>query len=760
LNSNQPNYDPLRQDHRLGASQEDALPILEYLQLLWFRRWIIIALTILSGILGWLWVNQQTPLYMASSTMLIGGPITGVTTPEMMMLAYFNQSRVVDELEVLKSRSLARAVVDKYELLTYPEFNPSLQVAKEPGVLSNLNPGKWIPEKWKDSINSALNRKHSEMPSETSIEEDKTERQKVTAINILLGGLTVTNDDYSNVIAVSYSSTDPEIAAMIANELPEAYIVSTLQAKYDSTEKATKWLSEQLNELRQEVEDAERAVEMYRAEYGLTDVGGTGLVTEQLSVLNSQLIIARAERAEAETRLRQVQLLLQQDDGGAEAATRLSGATLIQQLRTQELEAQQRISELAVEYGSKHPRMIQANAELDQIQQRIALEVEKIESQLRSELQFARAREQGLQASMSEAEMATGEQNREAIQLRALEREAAASRALFETFLEQFKTASTTEGLNEPGARVISKAEVPGGPYYPNVQRQTIAFVFGGLILGIILVLALEALTPGITNPEQVEKELHRHTLGVVPLVAKGAAEDQPLDKPQSVYVESLNSLLVSLALSNPDHDPRVFQVTSSIPEEGKTTLAISLARQLALSGKSVVLVDGDLRRASVEKKLGLKRNEVGLTDLVLAPDSNVEDYLVKDPKSDVLVLAPGKAEYVNATDVLSSQRMKKIVSSLRERFEYVIFDAPPVMAVADARQISQFVETTLFVVRWNKTPSKVAKAALKQLDSVQAEIAGVVMQSVDLKRYSRVGYGDSGYYYHYGKYSSYYSKT
>lgn len=760
MNQNSSNYDPLRQDSHPGALQEEPLPILEYLQLLWFRRWIIITFTVLSGILGWLWVNQQTPQFLASSTMLIGSPVTGVTTPEMMMMAYFNQASVSDELAVLRSRSLARNIVEKYDLLSYPEFNPLLSTSEEPGLLDDWSPTNWIPDDWKDNIKSALNRKHSEMPSEAFIEDDRTERQTVTAINILLGGLSLENEDYSNVITVSFRSPNPKIAAMIANELPEAYILSTLQAKYDSTEKATKWLSEQLNELRTEVENAERAVEMYRAEYGLTDVGGTGLVTEQLSVLNSQLIIARAERAEAETRLRQVQLLLQQADGGTEAATRLSGATLIQQLKTQELAAQQKISELAVEYGPKHPRMIQAKAELDQIQQRIALEVEKIESQLRSELQFARAREQGLQASLNEAEQATGEQNREAIQLRALEREAAASRALFETFLEQFKTASTTEGLNEPGARVLSKAEVPGSAFYPNVQRQTMAFTFGGLILGIILILALEALTPGIHNPEQAEKELRRNILGVIPLVAKATAEDQPLDNPRSVYVESLNSLLVSLSLTNPDHSPRVFQITSSIPEEGKTTLAVSLARQLSVSGKSVVLVDGDLRRAAVEKKLGLKRSEVGLTDLVLAPDRDLEDFLSKDPKSNVAVLASGTAAYVNATDLLSSQRMKRIVETLRNRFDYVIFDAPPVMAVADARQISQFVETTLFVVRWNKTPVKVVKAALKLLEAVQTDIAGIVLQSVDLKRYSRVGYGDSGYYYHYGKYGGYYAKS
>lgn len=742
----------------MNADHDEPLPILEYLQLLWFRRWILIAFTVIVGLFGWLWVNQQTPLYQAESTLLIGTPITGVSTPEMMMLAYFTQLRVADELEVLRSRSLARVVVEKYDLLTYPEFNPSLRVKKEPGLLDGIRPSEWIPESWKTGLKATLNRQHSEMPSEPSIEKDRLDRQTVTAINILISGLTLSNEDYSNVIKVGFQSATPEIAAMIANELPEAYIVSTLQAKYDSTEKATKWLSEQLNELRQEVEDAEGAVELYRAEYGLTDVGGTGLVTEQLSVMSSQLIIARAERAEAETRLRQVQLLLQQEDGGTEAATKLSGATLIQQLREQELEAQARISELAVEYGSKHPRMIQANAEVEQIQQRIALEVEKIESQVRSEVQFARAREQGLQESLTEAEVATGQQNREAIQLRALEREAAASRALFETFLEQFKTASTTEGLNEPAARVLSRAEVPSSAFYPNVQRQTIAFALGGLVLGIILVFALEALSPGISHPEQAEKELRRHVLGIVPMVDKGPAENQPLEKQQSVFVESLNSLLVSLSLTNPDHDPRVFQVTSSIPEEGKTTLAISLARQLSVSGKKVVLVDGDLRRAAVESRLGLSRNERGLSDLALDPDGNVNDYLGKDPNSEVSILSPGSAEYVNATELLSSMRMQKIVKMLREQFDYVIFDAPPVMAVADARQISRYVETTLFVVRWNKTPVKVAKAAIKQLDAAQANIAGIVLQCVDLKRYSRIGYGDSGYYYHYGKYGSYYN--
>jgi capsular exopolysaccharide synthesis family protein len=531
-----------------------------------------------------------------------------------------------------------------------------------------------------------------------------------------------------------------------------------MQAKYDATEKATKWLSEQLADLRQEVEDAEGAVEMYRSEHGLTSAGGTGLLAEQLSELNSQMIIARAERAEAEARLNQLRQMQLQDSVGAEAVTRLIASDLIRQLRTQEIQAQQQVSELAVEFGPKHPRMLQAQAELAQVRERIQAEIDKVEISLRSDIEFARAREISLQASLDEAQMATGEQNRVAIQLRALEREAAASRALFETFLEQFKQTSTSEGLNEPGARVISKAQVPTAPFYPNVRRQTTAIAMGGFIIAVLLVLGVEALNPGLSDPEQIQTEMGMHALGILPLSpGKTVAHDLPLDQPQSGYVEALNTLKVSLSLTDPDREPRVIQVTSSLPEEGKTTLAISLARVLSSKGENVILVDGDLRRSAIERKLGIKAGGKGLTDLVLSHDTDLEPYLVSDPRSSVQVMPSGTAEYVNATDVFSSQRMERIVANMRERADYVIIDAPPVMAVADARLIGLLAEKTLFVVRWNKTPRKVIKAALGQLKSGGTDIAGIVLQQVDLKRYGRMGHGGSGYYYHYGHYGQYY---
>jgi len=211
-------------------------------------------------------------------------------------------------------------------------------------------------------------------------------------------------------------------------------------------------------------------------------------------------------------------------------------------------------------------------------------------------------------------------------------------------------------------------------------------------------------------------------------------------------------------AAADPDHPVKAVQVTSSVPEEGKTTLAIALARVVATSGLKVILLDGDLRRSSIGRKLNLMEKHKGLSDLVVAGNAPLEEFLLRDEKGNVDYMPAGTAKYANATDIFSSHRMEEIVELLKTRYDLIIIDTPPVMAVADARIIGRVVDTTIFVVRWDKTPRKVARAAMEQLHRADVDIAGVVLQQVDLDRYGRMGYGDSGYYYHYGRYGKYYS--
>ena len=423
---------------------------------------------------------------------------------------------------------------------------------------------------------------------------------------------------------------------------------------------------------------------------------------------------------------------------------------------------QGRMSELAVEFGPKHPRMLQVNAELAEVQQRIRSEIEKIGGALGNERELARNRERALADSLTATEAESGSQSRQAIQLRALEREAAANRALFETFLSRFKETSSTEGIQTSDSRVISRAEIPGGPSAPNRQRMLLLFVLGGFMAGCALVFGLHALHPGLLSPEQATQALGSHVIGIVPLLPGADTPFQHLQKHgSSAFIEALNSLKISLQLSDPDEALRLLQVTSSVPEEGKSTLAMSLAAVLAQGGKRVLLIDADLRRAGVERRMDktsdASAQREGLADWVLDTGGRPEDYITHLDEIDCDFLRSGDARQANATDVFSSQRVAQLMSELKVAYDMVILDTPPVMAVADARVIGQLADKTLFVVRWDKTPRKVARAALDLLRQGGVEVAGTVLQQVDLGRYGRLGHGNSGYYYHYGRYGQYY---
>ncbi len=760
----QPNKGPVDKWEADEAGQ--SFPLLDYLQLLWFRKKLILAITVFITIIGYIQVNEIKNIYSAKSTLLIGIPESQVVDFETVLSGGNSYGEVTSEIEVLRSRVLAAKVIKRLNLLNDPEFNPALVEPEESlfDFLQYLDPRSWIPDGWKKSIKEAMGieTERVEAPVVASPQEadDRQQLRLVSAAtSILLGKLTVQSVEASNVINISFSSLNPKTAALLANEIPEAYIVDQLEAKFEATEKANSWLTEQLSELEIKVVESERAVEIYRDQYGLADTSGSSLADAQLSELNSQLIVARASLAEVDARHEQLRRLLQGTTQGVETAAEVMSSSLVQQLRAQEAQALSRASELSVEYGPKHPRMLQVQAEIIEIRERVRTEVERIAVGLEHEVEFARTKVASLEGSLNTAQGETSSQNKEAIQLRALQREAAANRTLYETFLNRFKETSSTQGLESSDARVISKAEVPGGPSYPDRNRLLTNYILLGFFGACGLVLALQLLNPGMTNPEQVQHVLGEYVIGLIPIIpGKMLLHNYVLEKPNSSVIEALSSLKFALALSDPDHPVKAVQITSSVPEEGKTSLALSLARVVAAAGKKVIIVDGDLRRSSVGKKIGLEGSHKGLSDLVVAGDEDLSEFILRDEKGNMDYLPTGTAKYANATDIFSSHRMADIISLLKERYDLVVVDTPPVMAVADARILGRVVDKTIFVVRWDKTPRKVAKAAMELLRRADVSIAGIVLQQVDLKRYGRVGYGDSGYYYHYGRYGKYYS--
>jgi exopolysaccharide transport family protein len=712
------------------------------------RLGLILSVTIGLTALVMVVVLQQTPLYTADALILLDRQKMQVTDMEAVMSGLPADSATVDsEVEILQSRALAERVVDRLELMRDPEFNSALRA---PSALRWLDPRVWMRD---------LLALISAEPAPVN-EEMRTRAERDAVIDSLLANLTVTRQRLTYVINISIVSENPEKAARIANAYADSYILDQLEAKFDATRQANEWLSRRLGELRQQVQDSERAVEIYRGEQGLESSSGVTVSEQQLSELNAQLILARTGLAEARAkydRARQIR----SSGGSIESMADVVQSGTISQLRQKQAELARELANLSSRYGPRHPEVVNAEAQRRDIEVQIGAEISRIIGSLQNNVSVAETRVASLEQSLRDIRGETGESGQAMVQLRELEREAAANRAVYESFLNRFKETSQQQDLQVPDSRVISSATAPLEPSHP---RKGLSFALAlvlSAMLGVGLAFVLEHLDNGIETGRDVEQLLGLPHLVSVPATPaeKGAdrkvlsPQDYLLAKPLSAFSEALRSLRSALQLSNVDNPPKVILFTSALPNEGKTTTASGFARAAAASGLKVVLVDCDLRHPSVHKAFGITRPATGLVEL-LAERLDLGKVAVKDEKTglDILPIATGTA---NPPDLLASTQMRLLLDRLREDYDLVVLDSAPVLPVSDSRVLSRIADETVFVVRWNETPRDAAQAALRELRLFDASIAGVVLAVVDTARQAKYGYGDGGYYY--GKYSRYY---
>lgn len=738
---NQPSPYPMTQQKQMD-SEHDSLSISAILHVYWLHKEIFISLAGLFFFVVAIAVFQITPQYSATTEILVGTPKSRIVDIDAVLNEDLGHTTaVLGEVQVLKSRDLVKQVIMQNNLLSLAEFNPQLRDSKK-GFFSFLNIKNWLSTDLLQSLGL------SKTPKDIS-QQKKEERALIIATDIFLDKLDVSNVSNSLVIRVSFNSEDPELAPKIANSLTNAYTVSQLQAKFDATEKATSWLYNKLSHLRQKVEDSERVVESYRKKQGLTQGrGGSVLLVEQISDINSQFISAQAQRQVAEARLAQVNKLLESGTN-IETAKEVLSSSLIQNLKTQESSVTRKISENSVEYGDKHPVMIRAKAELDDLRNRIKIEIKKIAFGLQNEVAIARTREHSLQKSLQRLEGESGSSGKAKVQLMALQREAASNKALFETFLERFKEASSMQNIQEADARIISLAETPLTHFYPNTKLFILLDLVLSILVSSVCVFLIELLHPGFRNPEDVESYLGHSTIGLIPTI-----EEDPfqhiIDNPHSILSESLNALCVSFALHDAQHVTKTIQITSSLPEEGKSILALCLAYRMASSEQKVLLVDADLRHPTITKKLNISGRMKGLSNLVISQKTDVSEFTIKDVKDGLSILSAGTEKFPNPSDFFSSKRLQTLIASLKQQFDFIIFDTPP-LVVADARFLAKHIDKTVFVIRWNSTPKKTIKESLSQLEKSQpGTTLGIALQRINLKKF-----GSYDYPVYYGKYYS-----
>jgi polysaccharide biosynthesis transport protein len=579
------------------------------------------------------------------------------------------------------------------------------------------------------------------------------------AASILLEELEVEQFGDTYVILISYTSTDPQRASQVANKFAEIYVKDQLASKQAATARASTWLSERITELRQQVLQAEAAVETYRAEHGLLDSKGSRLNEEQLARLNQDLIIVRAERAEREARLRLIRDLRARGES-LQSAPEIVASAVIANLRQQQQALQREEAQLSQEYGPRHPRIVQLQAEKQELADKIDLEVQNIIRSLENQVTVASARERALQDNL-QAEMAqSADRNQADVQLRMLEREAEANRSLYTVFLNRFKELNEQQDLLEAGARVMSKAGVPEEPSFPRPKLMIAAGFTSSMMLGTLFAFLRERFDSGLRSGRQVEQVLGLPRLGFVPSVRglgrRGELPNYLISRPQSAYAEAIRAVQIGLYLSNVDDPPRVILITSSLPGEGKTTLAMSLAVSAAGSGHKTVIVDLDLRRPRVAKMLDWESGSPGLVEY-MAGQASLDDVIRTDPNQPKLDLIPIRRLAANPTDLLASRKMTALLDELRERYELIILDSAPILGISDTKIAARLADAVLFAVRWGKTKEEVALSGLEGLFESHANVAGAVLTQVNLRRHARYGFGDAAQYY--GKYKRYYTE-
>lgn len=715
------------------------------------RKRLGLILSVMFGVtaLVMVVVLQQTPLYTASAQVLLDRQKMQVTDMEAVISGLPADSATVDsEVEILRSRALAERVVDRLDLMRDPEFNSAL---REPSVLRWLDPRLWIREGL-----ALISAEPAPLDEEARA---RAEKDSVTAA--LLERLTVTRQRLTYVIDIAIVSESPAKAARIANAYAETYILDQLEAKFDATRQANEWLSRRLGELREQVRDSERAVEIFRTEQGLESLGAGVTVSEQqMSELNAQLILARTALAEARAKYERARQIRGSGRSIESMADVVQSAT-ISSLRQKQAELARELANLSSRYGPRHPEVVNAEAQRRDIENQISAEISRILGSLENTVSVSETRVASLEESLRAIRGETGQSGQASVQLRELEREAAANRAVYESFLNRFKETSQQQDLQVPDSRVISTATAPISPSHPRkVLSLTLALVLSAM-LGVGLAFLLEYLDNGMTTARDVEETLSLPHLVSIPLVLaeKGSGgkplkpHDYLMQKPLSVFSEALRSLRSALQLSNVDNPPKVILFTSALPSEGKTTTSVSFARAAAVSGLRVVIVDCDLRHPSVHKTFGLPAPQLGLVEL-LAERLDPQAVMLQDDKTDLKIL-PVATGSANPPDVLASSQMKLLLERLRGEFDLVVIDSAPVLPVSDSRVLARMADQTVFVVRWNETPRDAAQSAIKELRLYGADIAGVALAAVDTAVQAKYGYGDGGYYY--GKYSRYY---
>lgn len=698
---------------------------------------IILFVGLLATGAGLLYLHFAIPTYKAYAQIVTDSKKGQFfQNQSVLAAASMDSAEIESQIQILKSESIASSVINDLHLTESPEFSGS---GPKPRSKTEL------------------------MRDVVAIFDSKLDAKRVGV---------------SYVIEIGFQSQSPQRAAQIANAIADRYILEQQEAQIRTNQLVGNWLQTRLTGLREQVSDADRAVIEFASKHNIVSSGGRLIDDQQLSQLNTQLVGARSRTSEALARLFRIQAVNLKGRLNEPTDATVSDALrdpIITSLRQKQLEIANRLTDWTTRYGPNHDAVARLRTQQREIQQSIHKELERLAESYKSDYAIARTHEEEIQKGLANAVGKLHLTNTEEVKFRELKSAAQSYHNLYDSFLKQYTTMVQQRSFPIPESRVISRASPPLSKSSPKGRLILTISMLGGLCLGIGFGILRELMDRVFRTRDQVETLLLTPCAAMIPLLNNKAsqklltnrkptsAQHGPksiirgsgaywtlVDSPESRFAEAIRSVKLAMDAATDDHVARqnkIIGFTSSIPNEGKSTIAAAVAQLSAQVGEKVLVVDCDLRNPSLSRAF-TKNSAPGLVEAI-AGRRSIDDVIWREPTTNFAFLPAGNNYQLSHTsEILASDLTKKLFDNLRQRYDYVIVDLPPLAPIVDTRATIRFVDTYFIVIEWGETKIEVVKHALNGAPTIYENLSGVILNKTNMKSLRRYELDRKEYYY------------
>jgi polysaccharide biosynthesis transport protein len=739
------------------ASEPDEIPLSYYWDILVKRRNVVLPIFLVVVALGAYFALSATTLYTATATIKIEPQTPRVTGVGELQPLEFGREYDYHKTQfaLLQSRALAARVITGLNLEANKTFTDA-NIAT-PNPVPYMMSWMFRPLRLLSSYIAQLFKSESKIQESYPVQQtamlDKLEPELKVSPSLIdryLGFVAVAPIVQTRLVSVQFTTPDPALSQALANAHVQAFMRMSEESRFSLTQVAQEFLEQKKTELQKKLQESEEELNRFERANNVLSVGkGDGIVVDRLVDLNKQLTAARAQRIDAESLYQIVQNTSYQD------LTEVMKQGLVQQLKSNLATLEAENARLATTFKPDHPRIQQLNHQITDARQALNNEVANVVQGIRSNYAAALARERGLERAAEKQQQDALKLRELGIQYTVLQEEAKANRSLYESVLKRLSETSIVNDVAVSNMQIVEKAVKPSYPSGPNVPLYLLASVVSGLFLGLAAAFMREFFDSTIGTPEKVWRSVGLGTLGAVPDVkflsrptyrerqiegqkqadrlpaSPGPAKALITDHgPLSIMNEAYRTIRTFLLLSQADKPPQVILLTSPSPGEGKTVTSVNLAIALARDGHTVLLVDADMRRGCCHNRLGLTNNR-GLSN-VLTGGLLLDEGIQETPVSGLSLLSRGVPP-PNPSELLGSRRMKDILKELRQRFEFILIDSPPVIALSDAAILSVITDGVVLVFDGQRTSTASAQKAVELLDTLRVRFLGVILNAVNL---------------------------